>query len=231
MKKRIVIVSFLALALLGYISFRAYRNHKTRVIVSETLSGKYHTKKMIEFYNEHAEKGQVIFLGNSLMDYFPVNWFEPVHIINRGICGDFTAGVLKRLDGIIALLPSKIFIEIGINDIIEKVPPDEIQENYKLIIKRLKEKLPHTKIFVISNLPVSKKGNLFSSTEEKNEIVIEQNIFLEELCLKNNLTFVNLHPLFYKNGMLNPAYTWDGIHITSEGYQVWFEVVKKLILN
>ena len=60
-----------------------------------------------------------LFLGDSLTEYG--NWrelFPGLDIKNRGIAGDTTDGVLHRLDGITALSPDKIFLMIGINDLL-----------------------------------------------------------------------------------------------------------------
>lgn len=137
-----------------YISFRIHRYTKTRRVIKSVIEGAYWQKKYSEFNTQSFTEGKVIFLGNSLTDYFPTEWFEQGEVINRGICGDITEGVILRLHQIIILKPTKIFIEIGINDIIEKVPLEEITENYDKILFSLKNKLPSTQIFILNNLPI-----------------------------------------------------------------------------
>ena len=56
----------------------------------------------------------LVFLGDSITD--DGNWdklFPNLSAENRGIGGDSTLGLLNRLDQIIALQPSQIFLMIG----------------------------------------------------------------------------------------------------------------------
>ena len=76
--------------------------------------------------NSHS----IVFLGNSLTQNFELSEFFPNHKIkNRGINGDVSAGILNRVKSITALHPSKIFIEMGINDLGTGVSNDRILKN------------------------------------------------------------------------------------------------------
>ena len=73
--------------------------------------------------NQYAKKGQILFVGSSLMEFFPINelqqTLEKQYIIyNRGIGGYVTTELLNSMEEcIFELEPSKIFINIGTNDI------------------------------------------------------------------------------------------------------------------
>ena len=66
------------------------------------------------FINESVKSGATIFLGNSHTEIFDLSCFVDTLIVNRGISGDVTEGVLKRLPEIYRFNPKKIFIEIDI---------------------------------------------------------------------------------------------------------------------
>jgi len=57
-------------------------------------------------------------------------------VINRGIAGDITFGVLGRLDEVIARKPAKLFIKIGINDISKNIPDEIIVENILTMVRK-----------------------------------------------------------------------------------------------
>ncbi|MFE7373437.1 SGNH/GDSL hydrolase family protein [Bacillus cereus] len=166
----------------------------------------------------------VVFLGDSLTDYN--EWgeaFSHVKTYNRGISGDTTIDVIDRLNQVIALKPSKVFLMVGINDLRAKTPKEEVVKNYNNIVKQLKTKLPETKIFIESILPihVSKPSNL------NNEDVNWINRELDKIAKENEYTFINLHPLFTdKDGQLKKEWTVDGVHINGEGYKVWENEIK-----
>jgi len=78
------------------------------------------TSKVTQFevLNKFLPKGKIVFLGDSITEYFSVQeFFSNVKIYNRGISSDTTEGVIIRLDStVLNLEPSKVFVMIGIND-------------------------------------------------------------------------------------------------------------------
>jgi len=62
------------------------------------------------------KKHTALFIGDSLTEWFGLEkYFPDVKIINEGIAGDTTYGVLERLEGIIDQPVDKIFLMIGID--------------------------------------------------------------------------------------------------------------------
>jgi lysophospholipase L1-like esterase len=215
----------LIIALLVITGYNFVRKLKAHHIVEQYLSSNQWLKKVHKYESEPRSKGRIVFLGNSLTENFNLSGIGD-SVINRGIGGDFTEGLLLRLDEILSLAPSKLFIEIGINDIMEKVPPFEVIDNYEKIILRVKKVLPATKIYVQSNLPVLWKGNFFTSNESMNKAVLKQNERFKKLAAQYRVTYIDLYPHFLTDGSLNPFYTTDGIHLSTEGYNVWRELLK-----
>ncbi|WP_149023756.1 hypothetical protein [Listeria riparia] len=80
--------------------------------------------------NQAAKKGQILFVGSSLMEIFPIEKFQQEQdlgldkiIYNRGVRATTTADLLEHMDTLIFdLMPSKIFMNIGSNDIGFNVP-------------------------------------------------------------------------------------------------------------
>ena len=98
----------------------------------------------------------IVFLGNSITD--GCEWaelFNNRHIKNRGISGDRSGWLLERLDPIIEGHPKKLFLMIGINDLISGASPDEVLANIGRLIDRFQAESRWTKIYVQSILPVN----------------------------------------------------------------------------
>src|SRR5271168_325844 len=75
-------------------------------------------QRLAQFAREPIIPGRIIFLGNSITEMG--DWKKVLNdstVINRGIGGDITYGVLKRLKDITDRSPSEVFILLGINDI------------------------------------------------------------------------------------------------------------------
>jgi lysophospholipase L1-like esterase len=202
---------------------------KIRRIINETLTSEYYTEKRKEFQNEPRSSGRIIFLGNSLTEGFNLDILGDSTLINRGISGDFTEGVVKRIDEVISLKPSKLFIEIGINDLIEKISVREICRNYEQIIERVQKACPFTKIYIQSLLPVHLQGSFVTSNEDVNEVVREQNVALKALADKMNVPFIDLYSHFVVNNEMNPRLNYDGVHLVNEGYAIWKDVISSYL--
>ncbi len=166
----------------------------------------------------------LLFLGDSLTEY--ANWRElfPGHETrNMGIAGDTTDGVLQRLDGIAALSPDKIFLMIGINDLFMGRTPKRILDNYKEILAVLKRELPRAEVYVQSLLPVE-------SMEGVSEGLLDVNAGLKALAGEYGCTYIDLFTPFSDLTVgINPDYTYDGVHLTPEGYAAWKRAIRDFI--
>jgi lysophospholipase L1-like esterase len=189
----------------------------------------HYRKRVAEFVNEPVVSGKILFLGNSITE--GGNWRELTGdqtVINRGIGGDVTFGILNRLNDIIVRKPSKIFILIGINDIAKDFPDAVIIHNYRRIIEELKSKTSHTKIFIQSLLPVNAEYPRFPQHYDKGNHVLTVNKALRELAIASDVSFINLYPVFIDaQGRLDVKYTYYGLHLNAEGYKRWAKFLQE----
>jgi lysophospholipase L1-like esterase len=73
-------------------------------------------------------------------------------LINRGIAGDNSFGVMARLKEIEVRQPRKLFIEIGINDFASNLPLGHTIKNILSIVSRVQSKSLKTTIYVLNIL-------------------------------------------------------------------------------
>lgn len=191
----------------------------------------YHQKRLHLFESEPIVKGKTIFLGDSITEF--ADWQKLLNdptVINRGIAGDNTFGVLARLDDVINRVPSKLFIKIGINDISQNIPNDIVVKNITAIIKTVKAKSPSTKIYIHSILPTNDNvKNEYPAAYNKNNIVNSVNSQIQKLSAKYNVVYIDINTIFRdKYGKLNLKYAAsDGLHLNDFGYKIWIEFLKK----
>ncbi len=201
---------------LGGIKFMLHR------ITAGGLAGVYENRKNL-FEHLPLPKGSIIFLGDSITEYG--QWEELINhpnVKNRGISGDTTWGLLRRLKGITASQPKAIFLMIGINDFLF-TDKTEIVENYTKIIQQIKSEAPHSQLFIQSVLPVnaSVKNTVFD-----NEAILALNKSLQQIAKKEGLPYLNIHQqLLDDSGLLKAEYTADGVHINGAAYMVWKGIV------
>jgi lysophospholipase L1-like esterase len=190
----------------------------------------HYARRVAMFQTESVPEGRVIFLGNSITE--GGQWKKltgDTTVVNRGIGGDITFGVLKRLTEIIKSQPSKLFLLIGINDIGKDIPDAVIADNISKIIERFKKESPATIIYVHSILPVNPEVKNFPQHYDKNDHVKKANGFIRKVTEETHVNFIDINKVFAdKRGLLNAAYSPDGLHLNAKGYEVWISHLKKI---
>lgn len=242
MVKRIAVIIVMCLVLT--VSFNNYSTietyPRTEEPKAETFDGNidlnpaiysdYYIDRVTTFMNSSCGYGKIIFLGDSITDI--CEWSELLNnpnVLNRGISGDTTDGVINRLKEVIRLKPSKIFIMLGINDIGKCRSNESIIEDYKKILTTIKRELPGTKIYVQSVLPINKDK---FKTHTNDEEIIKFNAELIKLCRESKIYYVDLYSKFVTAGnKLNPEFTTGGLHLNGKGYIVWKEMIEDLCKN
>lgn len=166
---------------------------------------------------------EVVFIGDSITNR--ASWeelFPSLKSANRGIPGDTTNDVLKRMDSIYSTNARKAFIMIGTNDIGIGTEVNDIVENYKNIISNL---AAHgMRVYVQSTILA---GN---QKAERNKKIMALNNRLKKMADENeSLTYIDLNAGLAKDSVLESRYSQDGIHLNSSGYAVWKDMIKNYI--
>ena len=121
-----------------------------------------HRLRQIRILNQNMKKGEILFTGSSLMEQFPINELQLTYgiqkiIYNRGIGGFKTTDMMHYMEEMVfATEPSKIFINIGTNDIgSADFTKDGLLENYRKILEEILERLPETEIYIMAYYPIN----------------------------------------------------------------------------
>jgi lysophospholipase L1-like esterase len=184
------------------------------------------------YQNCPNDSNEILFVGNSLTYSFNVSEYYPGKPVkNRGIRGDLTSDVLFRLSEIMESKPAKIFLLIGINDILNGVQYQQITENIGKIVGEICTSSPKTKIYIQSLLPVAGEASyeFLGDKDLANQRIEEVNGFLKEICRQRRLEYIDLYSRFLKNNELDQTYSWDGLHINGKGYDLWSELIKSKV--
>lgn len=196
-------------------------------VVNELQFNNYYHQRVSYFNLQPVNANDIVFLGNSITD--GAEWtelFDDLNIINRGISGDISAGVINRIRSIVKQHPKKIFLMIGTNDLARGISADSLIKNIILTAIFIKNESPSTQLFVQSILPVSSEFGKFPGHTSKKDSIIKVNDRLKQFQAINHYTFVDLYPFFCnQQGMLDKEFTNDGLHLLGEGYFLWKHLV------
>ena len=183
------------------------------------------TSAAVSFFDAYpVAPGDVVFLGDSITA--GGQWselFPDVPVKNRGISGDMTEDLLKRLGQITIGKPRKIFLMIGTNDIGLGAPRALTQRNYREILDQIVRASPDTDIYVQSILPREAK---------RCEDVTALNAAIAEMAQTRGLTYVDLFPAFVdEDGSILDELSPDGLHLSGQGYRRWQSAIEPYVLE
>ncbi|MFZ4666376.1 MAG: GDSL-type esterase/lipase family protein [Prochlorotrichaceae cyanobacterium] len=168
-----------------------------------------------------------VLAGDSISLWFPADLLPPDQVwLNQGISGETTPGLLRRIDAFDRLNPNRIFVMIGINDLLRGTSSDAVLQEQKKLIKALKKHHPHSLIVLQSILPHSAENATWEGRDRllklPNQRIAELNQSLKELAHDQDIYYLDLWPLFVDSDhKLRAHLTTDGLHLNEKGYLVW----------
>lgn len=160
-------------------------------------------------------------------------------IYNRGVSGDNTRSVLKRIDeDLIGMRPTVLSILIGVNNINAPDPdPRVYREELSEILAQVKEALPLVKLIICEPFCFDKPS--YEDEEDRKkwqhniELVTAYAAIAKEKAEEYGAVFVPFHDELEKYYLSCPpaSVIWDGVHPTVLGHEImyrfWYDVVDK----
>lgn len=188
----------------------------------------YYYQRSSLFEELPIDSNDIVFVGNSITDN--CEWHELLDnpdIKNRGIGTDVSMGVYDRLNPITDGKPAKIFLMIGINDVLHDLSTDSIMGNITRIVQKIRRETPSTRLYLQSLLPFNSSFGKFSKLAGKEPQIVEINQRLKQLAATEQCTYIDIYSHLTVPGTatLDPAYTNDGLHLLGNAYLVWKAVL------
>ncbi len=166
-----------------------------------------------------------VLLGDSITDFYPIEeFYDDLPVVNSGISGYTTQDILDHLEEMVSIYnPTKVFLLIGTNDIMNEDKSDEVVRNIKKIIEEIHSMRPKAKIYLESIYPVNRTDNEKIDHDmvkkRDNEVIQKINERLKKYCDNTGVTYIDIYSeLVDKDGNLDIKYTSDGLHMSNLGY-------------
>jgi lysophospholipase L1-like esterase len=169
-------------------------------------------------------KSAVVFVGSSSIRMWKdlAEDFPDTKVINRGFGGSQLADSTYYADRIvIPYQPRMVVLYAGDNDLAAGKTPQQVFEDYKAFVSRVREKLPNAKIAFISIKPSLARVKLMEQMRATNELIRGY------AAAGKNLVFIDVFPpMLNQAGQPRPElFIQDGLHMNREGYDIWRKVV------
>lgn len=200
-------------------------------MIEWNLWGMDNKGKNLAVLNEFSDmKSGAVFIGDSIVEGFPLSEMIGTPIYNRGVGGDSSALMLKRYPDIaLPLRASKLFIWVGTNDI-PFIPVEESLKNIGEVIRLTRAANPSAQIYLLSIAPVNESCTdgfvRLAVSLRTNEEIRRRNGAYRTFCDKNEIHYLDIYDdLLDEKGELSMSWTSDGLHPNARAY---VRIVKKL---
>ena len=194
----------------------------------------HHAARILQFKQMRAiDSTDIVFLGNALVEYAG-DWnvlLRSYHIRNRGIAGDDASDIFHLLPTIIKGNPKAIVLMIGGEDIIKGNSVADSYIKSLHVINAIRKELPHTRLFVLSNLPVHGYQN--KALLDKIQPMASLNVQIRHYCERYHITYINIFRDFVRRGTneMRRELSQDGFLLTPFGYKLWAFALRKYLVN
>jgi lysophospholipase L1-like esterase len=174
-------------------------------------------------YESTPGSAEIVMLGDSITDWG--NWDEilpGLSLINRGIAGDTSAGVLVRIKEVVQRKPKLVVLMIGVNDILNGLSSETAAQNIAEIVRVLRKSRIH--VILQSVVLMSHEAGFGTNSH-----IARLNILLRGIAADQSVEFLDLNPMLAPSGALHPDFTQDGLHLARGAYILWADRLRPLL--
>lgn len=149
--------------------------------------------------------------------------FPDVKSLNLGYVGEDTKGMLRRVETIAAVQPKKIFLMAGINGLKNQSLSD-FKYWYTALVDSIRTAVPNAELYIESILPVAASSDYCDNVK-----IREANTIIKHIAQERNITYIDLHTAYADKETLPENMSYDGLHLTDDAYNIWYEAIKTFV--
>ncbi len=169
-------------------------------------------------------RGAVLFVGSSSIRMWKslTEDLPGIKVINRGFGGSQIADSTFYVDRIVTpYRPTMIVFYAGDNDLFDGKTPQQVLEDYKAFVSRVRIKLPSTKIAFISIKPSPARASIVDQMRQANTLIRNYSSNDKRLLFIDVFT-----PMLGTDGNPRPElFGLDKLHMNRQGYELWKTVL------
>lgn len=169
---------------------------------------------------------KLLMIGDSITDWFnSERYLAEYHVRNMGNAGDSTVECWERINKSWFKDEEIISLLIGTNDLMRDRSDDEIVNNIREIVKKIR-RYSYAELLILTSILPRNDGK-----EGINNRIIKINDQLKDISKSHNSNYFDLHSHFVNENKLKNEYSIDGLHLSRKGYEVWADRLKKFLMS
>jgi len=167
-----------------------------------------------------TQEADLVMLGDSLTEFGEWSALLPgVRVVNRGIRGNTTGDLDRRLEDALRVEAPVYSLTIGINDLSRGATADEVIEGIVGLIARVRARWPAALMIVTSVPPIDPAQfgsmELVATVQRVNAAIAARAPALGARYLDIGAAMATTQ------GTLRPELSEDGVHLTEAAYLLW----------
>ena len=175
-------------------------------------------------------EGALLFVGSSSIVFWRslADDMAPLTVINRGFGGSQMHELNQFRDRIVTnYKPRAIVIYEGDNDVAAGKKASEILEAYDDFIAHIDKHLPDTDICFIAVKPSIRREQMWAEMKLVNDGLESRADQRDDMCYLDIATPMMKGSEFVRKDL----FVADGLHLNAEGYQVWTDTIRPVLLR
>jgi lysophospholipase L1-like esterase len=169
------------------------------------------------------QPGGNLFIGSSSIVRWKVEEsFSDVPVVNRGFGGSQLPHVLHHMDRLVPQhKPAVVVLYCGDNDLVRGRTPEQVVEDYKTFVGKVRTSSPDSKIVWIAIKPSGSRWHNREAIQKANALVKAAQ------SEQKNVVYIDVwEPMLGEDGTpRKELFVADQLHLSSEGYKLWTELV------
>jgi hypothetical protein len=188
------------------------------------------TKEMAAFTEQDHRTpaiGGIVFVGSSSIRLWDLaKYFPNVPAINRGFGGSQMIDSVNHADLlVIGHKPRTVIVYAGDNDLAAGKSPQQISDDFKAFVEKVRSALPETRMAYIGIKPSIQRWAIVAKVRQTNALI-------REYCdTDDRLGFIDVDgPMLGWDGKpRKDLFVADGLHLSPKGYALWTMLVQPFL--
>jgi acyl-CoA thioesterase I len=153
---------------------------------------------------------------------------------NLGVNGFTSADVIRaQLPRLPSLGPAFVSLLVGVNDVVRGVGADGYEANMAVILDRLLESLPASRVVTVStpDYTVTPQGPRYGDQATQAAGIRANNDILERLATHRSIAFVDIYDVSLRAAGDRSLVAADGLHPSGAQYALWVDRIAPVVVE
>jgi lysophospholipase L1-like esterase len=174
-------------------------------------------------------RSAILFVGSSSIRLWKslAADFSGLQVINRGFGGSQMSDCVRYADRLVLpYRPRQVVVYAGDNDLAAGKSPQQVLDDFRAFVARVRGALPETRISYIAIKPSPARAKLMESMRQTNRLIAQY------AQAQPGVQFIDVFtPMLGEDGQPRPElFAPDKLHLNEKGYDLWTATVRPYVL-